>query len=320
MKKLFLLGYLVFGITLWSGLPQVAAEDWFGNDATGKLEDAIFNFRHNIYQIHLQPRAFVVKGDYLSVREDKIDHWPVFFVSVIYKNRQLYANSRTVSAFGRTRLIERWEQMFIDGGRVFTRGSPYEANQDPIEHFDEERDAVLRQFVRMDPVAMAVSGLQTAIQSGPSPDADQILTAGTLRQCRTDLQGNLVQESNLPAVEGLLLEVRYARRFEFMPDLFTVWWGTGDQKRLWTQTKTEWSKIDELWLPSKQLFSVSSPHRDRTESFELEVECKLDQGLLHESLIRLEQPDWREPTRDLFGEDWQRKGIVPPLLLGKSND
>lgn len=162
MKKISPSGCLLFGALVLCHWQQATAQDWFASDTTGKLEDVIFDFRRNLYQVHNQPRAFVVKGDYLQDRRNVIEHWPVHFVSVVTKNKQLYANSRTVAAIHQTRLIERWDQLLIDGGRVYQRGGPYEVEQSPMEHVEESRDAILKQFVRMDPVAMAVSGLHFA--------------------------------------------------------------------------------------------------------------------------------------------------------------
>ncbi|MCG8649715.1 MAG: hypothetical protein MI861_07775 [Pirellulales bacterium] len=37
-------------------------------------------------------------------------------------------------------------------------------------------------------------------------------------------------------------------------------------------------------------------------------------------MVELESPDWREPMRLLFDEDWQRAGVRVPVLAPVEND
>lgn len=104
-----------------------------------------------------------------------------------------------------------------------------------------------------------------------------------------------------------------------MPRSLSVWKVTGDEKRLWTRTETDWEKVEDLWLPSKLSLKLFSLHHDSAESFDLTVQSKLGSDLPGKIPLILESADWREPVRGLFNENWQRRGIVPPLLE-KSDD
>ena len=63
-----------------------------------------------------------------------------------------------------------------------------------------------------------------------------------------------------------------------------------------------------------------SRHRTDLSTFAEPTRRPFNDELKGKKLVELESPDWREPMRLLFDEDWQRAGVRVPVLAPVEND
>ncbi|MDV6029843.1 MAG: hypothetical protein F9B45_06990 [Phycisphaera sp. RhM] len=317
----FLAGAILICSPLHADSPgSETSTDWYANDVTKRLEDVIFDFRINLDQIRRQRRAIVAKGERFFRERDRIITQDVYYVAVHdSKDKTLFANSKTREANHGTLLLEQWDQVFLDGKNIYRRYSPYFADQKPQEIKDEDdKKKVFLNFVRFDPILLSVADAGFVSIRGPSKTADEALTNGVLDSAKYDADGNIVQEIVFPN-SNVEFSIVFSKKHQFMPSVFSIWKRGKDKRRLTSQVETHWQSVGDLMFPSKQTF-VKLGRVDRIESHELDIEVRIGEQLNGITLLDRKTSDWREPTRKLFNEHWQRAGVRPPVLIPENGE
>ncbi len=306
---------LMIGLLLATGCIARAEEtaDWYKSDVTGRLEQVIADFRINYQNVQSVPHMFVCEGVRLDVHDGKRSLRDVWFIG--YSNPgevRFDANSilDETSFPGRSR--ERWDQHLVYRGKLFRRWGPFSADvREDLS--DEEKIAEARKsFVRLDPIDMTIS-LQGEIYSrGPLQNSDIALTQGVLKSATFDESKNIVQVTEFLQPNGLnvRMETVWGKESSYFPTkcLYSIVSEKSNNEIVTPLSLivSSWRADSDVYLPT--FLSLRSLRKTSTQhEMELSVAYKVGKQVPKDLDISPDVEDWREPIRNAFGVEWQRK-------------
>lgn len=297
------------------GLARSSAEepevDWFATDKTGLLEQLIADYIVNYEKVHAQRHAFVCRGEHVYVSRGKPVLHDIGFIA--YQNNKgisLFANYETHQSNIRGD-YESWTQQLMFRGVLHRRGGPLSGDLQASLQDEDEINEATGQFIRFDPIDMALSVYGNAVKAGPEKANYSRLTVGKLVSAQHDDNGDVLQVIEQTGTQyPFRILVRWKKRGLFFPSqvqLNSLNQQSGKTIEVPSAvTLTDWVKHGEVILPSK-LSIVDLRNVQRSAEMELRVEYRLENELPPDPFITPGMPDWREPIRSVFDEQWLRR-------------
>jgi hypothetical protein len=281
-------------------------------DKTGRVFDLISDFCVNQDAVLAKRYAFVARGEELRESRGKFSQNPLWFVSA-RENRNLSFDAEAIGLPSNlSAMSEKWFQQVIKDGRHYVRHGAYRSDAtkefEDAEARDKEhmRIRFLKPFHQVHHPANCIS-----TQSAKNELTTLFKPVFVLKKGVYEHDGDITAEFFVDMEHDTTIVLRFDKDDSFrLTEVKHFMSPLSKNMYLVSHCKTKWQTIkDGLYVPLSLDAIYTHISRD-TSTYFLKYDWKFDDDL-PETMIDVDDLDWRERLRVHFGHDWHRRGVIP---------
>jgi len=283
-------------------------------DHTGILYDKIIDYLDGMNVVQEQRYCVLAKGSRTKTTDNGIQECHLIRLLAVEPNRKLrlIASAFVWEPFGKR--TEVWSQALVNNGittlRKTTPSLPdnFDEKYNKTTPKDEIPEVLVNSMTPFDDVVRMAHGMEENSTRESGLAEKMFLHGGpSLVSADFDKQGDIFSIWRNSSVDYTVsTEITFAKRQGYRPTKVRYYISKDGKSSLLSDSLATWTKVGEHWLPLKQLATWLKPKAGENH-YELNYSWKLEDEV-PEGLIRLDNPDWREPFRLLYNEDWIRRG------------